>query len=115
MTNKGRFKKGQSGNPKGRPPVLLPEVQQAIDQSRNAVKTLILQELNQKDLVEWVRQVIERGTLDGDVAKLKMLLEIALGKLVDDPPEFPLTEEEKQLVLEWRRRKLERSIHNGAK
>lgn len=101
------FKKGHPGGP-GRPPVLLPEVQRAIDANRNAIKTGILKELDGK-VVDWIRTIIERGTLDGDVMKFKMLLELALGKMVDDPPDFPLNEEEKQLVLEYRRRKLELS------
>ncbi len=96
----------QKGNKlgKGRPPVLIPEVQKLIDANRNAIKTVILQELDGK-VVDWIRTVIERGTLDGDVLKFKMLLELALGKMVDEPQDFPLTEEEKQLVLEYRRRK----------
>ena len=54
------------------------------------------------------------GTInDGDVVKFKMLLELALGKMVDDPPDFPLSEEEKVLVLEYRRRKLEHAIGSG--
>lgn len=86
----------------------MPEVQKAIDANRNLIKTGILKELDGK-VVDWIRTIIERGTLDGDVIKFKMLLELALGKMVDDPPDFPLSEEEKQLVLEYRRRKLELS------
>ena len=98
------WKKGKSGNPKGRPPILLPEVQKAIDANRNAIKTGILQQLDGK-VIGWIDQIIERGINDGDVVKFKMLLELALGKMVDEPQDFPLTEEEKQLVLEYRRRK----------
>lgn len=98
------FKKGHKGGP-GRPPVLIPEVQRLIDANRNAVKTLILRELDGK-VVDWVRRIIEQGTGEGDAQRFKMLLELALGKMVDEPQDFPLSEEEKQLVLEYRRRKL---------
>lgn len=101
-----KWQKGQSGNPKGRTPVLLPEVQRAIEANKNAIKILILQEID-PHVKKWVQQIIEKGSLDGDVLKLRMLLEIALGKIVDDPPEFPVTEEEKLLILEFRRRKKE--------
>lgn len=103
------WSKGQSGNPKGRPPVLLPEVQKVIDANRNAMKVMILQKLEGK-VEAWVEQVIDKGSEDGDVIKLKMLVEMALGKMVDDPPEFPLSEEEKLLVLEFRRRKREQEL-----
>lgn len=102
----GRFKKGKSGNPKGRPPVLLPEVQRAIDANRNAVKVLILQKV-EKQAAAWIDRIIEQGVGEGDVVRFKMLLEMALGKLVDDAPEFPVSEEEKALILEYRRRKKE--------
>lgn len=108
----GKFQKGHKGGP-GRPPVLLPEVQKAIDANRNAFKVLVLQK-TEPFLNQWLESIIERGVLDGDVLKLKMLLEMALGKMVDEPPEFPLTEEEKILVLEYRRRKLERIANGGA-
>lgn len=105
--NNGRFKKGQSGNPKGRPPVLLPEVQGLIDQNRNSVRVAILEQVSPQ-VHAWIARIIEQGIGEGDVVKLKMLLEMALGKMVDDPPEFPVSEEEKLFILEYRRRKKER-------
>lgn len=101
------FKKGNKLG-KGRPPVLLPEVQRAIDANRNAVKVLILEKVENK-AAQWVDRIIEQGVGEGDVIRFKMLLEIALGKLVDEPPEFPVSDEEKLLVLEYRRRKKEQS------
>lgn len=98
------WKKGQSGNPKGRPPILLPEVQHAIDANRNALKVLILTKLEGR-VEEWVQNIIDQGIGDADIIKFKMLIELALGRMVDDPPEFPVSEEEKLLILEWRRRK----------
>lgn len=102
------FKKGKSGNPKGRPPVLLPEVQRAVDANRNALKVLILTKVESL-AGEWINRIIEQGIGEGDVVRFKMLMEIALGRLVDDPPEFPVTDEEKILILEYRRRKKEQS------
>lgn len=101
----GKFQKGWKGGP-GRPPVLLPEVQRAIDANRNAVKVLILEKVETK-AVQWIERIIEQGIGEGDVVRFKTLLEIALGKLVDEPPEFPVSEEEKLLVIEYRRRKKE--------
>lgn len=98
------FKKGQSGNPKGRPPVLLPEVQRAIDANKNAVKALILQRVESRTQ-DWIDKIISEGIAEGDVVRFKMLLEIAMGKLIDEPAEFELSDEEKLLVLEYRRRK----------
>lgn len=99
------FKKGNKHG-KGRPPVLLPEVQSAIDANRNAMKVVILQKLEGK-VTQWIDRIIEQGIGEGDVVRFKTLLELALGKMVDDPPEFPVSEEEKLLVLEFRRRKKE--------
>lgn len=103
------FKKGKSGNPKGRPPVLLPEVQKAIDANRNAMKILILSKLEGK-VSDWIDNIIAQGSESGDVIRFKMLLEMALGKMVDDPPEFAVSDEEKLLIKEFRRRKDERNV-----
>lgn len=106
---RGRVVKGGVLNPKGRPPIVLPEVQRAIDANRNALKVLILTKLEGR-VEEWVENIIVQGIGDADVVKFKMLIELALGKMVDDPPEFPLSEEEKLLILEFRRRKNDRVV-----
>lgn len=106
---KGQFKKGHVANPNGRPPIILPEVQRAIEANKNALKVVILGEMENK-AAEWIRRIIEQGIGEGDIVRFKTLLEIALGKLVDDPPEFAVSEEEKLLVLEFRKRKLEQSL-----
>lgn len=110
MDKNGRFKKGHKGGP-GRPPVLLPEVQKAIDANRNAVKVLILGKVEQQAEI-WIDRIIQQGIDEGDIVRFKMLLEIALGKLINEAPEFPVSEEEKLLVLEYRRRKKEMSGPN---
>lgn len=97
----GLFKKGNVANPKGRPKVILPELQTLIDANKNAFKAAIIEEVHPK-AVEWIRRVIEQGIAEGDAQRLKMLMEMALGKLVDEPQEFPLSEEEKIVVLKYR-------------
>lgn len=97
------FQKGQSGNPGGR--VALPkELRRAIDANREATKALILTSL-EPNLQACIDSVIANIIDDGDAMKLKTLLELAMGKMVEDAPEFPITEEEKMLVMEYRRRK----------
>lgn len=109
MARPGTFKKGNKLS-KGRPPVLLPEVQRAIDANKNAVKVLILDELNVLEggvprIRKIIRECLERIGNDGDAMKLKTILELALGKMVDEPEEFPVDSEERALVMEYRRRK----------
>ena len=100
------FVKGKSGNPKGRAPILLPEVQRAVEANRNAVKVLILQKV-ESQAEAWIERIIEQGVGEGDVVRFKMLLEMAMGKMIEDAPEFAVSDEEKVLVLEYRRRKKE--------
>lgn len=96
----------QPGNKlgRGRDPVIIPEVQMAIDANRNAIKVLILSRLEGK-VSDWIDQIIAAGTEEGDIIRLKMLIELALGKMVTDAPEFPVSDDEKALILEYRKRK----------
>jgi len=106
LKNLRKFKKGEVHNPNGRPKVILPELQKVIDGNRNSVKLMIIQKLD-STFETWLDNIIKQGCTYGDVNTLKMLLEMALGKMVEDPPDFPVNEEEKLLILEFRRRKKE--------
>lgn len=111
--NKGHFQKGHKLS-KGRPPVILPEVQAAIDQNKNALKIMILEEMNKLEqnvprIRLAIQQILERSINDGDAVKLKILLEIALGKIVEEPPEFPVSDTEKEIIITYRKRLAEQA------
>lgn len=109
----GLFKAGSKGGP-GRPPILLPEVQKAIDANRNAIKVLVLQKLDTK-VEQWIDRIIEQGIGEGDVNRFKILLEIALGKIIHENPQVELSPDESVLLTEYRRRKKEETeTKNGA-
>ena len=116
MTNKKSLKnlkpwtKGKSGNPKGRLPMIIPELQNLIEGNRASLKAMIIAEMETK-AAPWLRRIFEQGTGEGDVVRFKALLEIALGKLVEEPPEFPMSDEEKKVVLKYR----EWKVKEGAK
>ena len=100
---KNTFEPGHKKS-RGRPPVLIPEVQALIDQEKNVVKVEIIRQLKPK-VQAWIQSIIERGTLDGDAIKLKVLLELALGKLVKEGPtadEIELSEDEKDFIRKYR-------------
>ncbi len=69
---KHRFKKGQSGNPKGRPPVL-PEL-------KAAIANLLSQEKDGSTLLDGVLSALARKALKGDVRAAQELLDRGFGK-----------------------------------
>jgi len=116
---KGTFQKGnKAGVGHGRPPILLPELQKEINANKNAVKQLILVYLNLNEaqlavrqsapnmpMVEkWLGNIIEKGVLHGDAITFKALLEIPLGKLPEEKSDFDVSPEERELIIEYRRR-----------
>lgn len=46
---------------------------------------------------------IDKINLEGDIHKLKMLLELAIGKLPEDPQPFELTNDEQAMILKYRK------------
>lgn len=67
----------------------------------------ILQRLDAPDcqsIEGMLASCITTTKLQGDVDKFRKLLEIVFGKLPEDRPEFETTQEEKDLVIEYRRR-----------
>lgn len=112
-----QWKKGQSGNPRGLAPVLDSALRQEINRNKNAVRKLILLYLNMTErqlaerqgsqeipMVEKLLGVcIDKINLEGDIHKLKMLLELAIGKLPEDPQPFELTNDEQAMILKYRK------------
>lgn len=93
----------------GRPKIILPEVQKAIDLNKNALKVMILEEMNALEnkvpkVRMAVRQIIDRCINDGDAVKFKILLELVFGKMPDDPNYFEVSPEEKELIVRFRKK-----------
>lgn len=115
------FVKGQSGNPKGRPPNVVTGLTKTINQNKQALKLLVLSYLNlteeqirerqRRDDIPMIEkmlgQVIERIANDGDMVKLRMLLEIPLGKLPEEKDPLDLDSEETLMILTYRKKKEE--------
>lgn len=111
-----QWKKGQSGNPSGRRPLIEPELREEITRNKNGMRKLILLYLNMTEkqcadrqcqadipLVEkLLGSCIEKINLEGDIQKLKLLLELAVGKLPEDPQPFELSTEEQAMIMKYR-------------
>ena len=100
---KGRpFQKGQSGNPKGRPP-MPPELREIKKLSPGYIKVLIakLSRMTPDQMMEWMKgegaerdkpnnlevmlaSIIHKAVVDGDHAKLNFLLDRTIGKVVEE-------------------------------
>lgn len=111
------WKKGVSGNPTGRPG-LAPELRSSIESNKAALKALILHYFNMSEaqitfrqqtpdipfLEKIIGQCFEKTANDGNVDALRKLLEIVFGKIPEEPKEFDLSEEERELILTFRER-----------
>jgi hypothetical protein len=66
-----KFKKGQSGNPKGRPP---------LRDIKDVLKDLLSQEKNGTQLIDGLMSVVVNKALKGDLKAVDMLLSYTFGK-----------------------------------
>jgi hypothetical protein len=66
-----KFKKGQSGNPKGRPPIRDIKV---------VLQELLSQEKNGTQLIDGLMSVVVNKALKGDLKAVEMLLSYTFGK-----------------------------------
>lgn len=96
------FQKGNKLS-KGRPPILLPEVQEAIDKSKNEFRLAIISRV-EPHLIEWIDSIVAKGVEHGDVIKLRMLLEIVMGKIPEDHVQEDYTSQEKRVIELFRER-----------
>lgn len=108
--------KGKTGNPYGRPRILLPEIQRDIEKNKNVLKQMIIRYLGmtesqiqerQRDpeltfLERMLAQCMERVTNDGCVDGFRKLLEIPFGKLPEDDSFFQTTPEEQDIIMQFR-------------
>lgn len=114
--------KGVSGNPKGKKPLILPELQRELDSNKNKLKTLVLTYFNmtQDELTErqakpniqmielMLGQCFLKTAEEGCVDRFRKLLEIVFGKIPEEKREFEVSEAERTLVLEYRKRLAEK-------
>ena len=68
-----KFKKGQSGNPKGRPKSALRDI-------KDVLKDLLSQEKNGTQLIDGLMSVVVNKALKGDLKAVDMLLSYSYGK-----------------------------------
>jgi len=66
-----KYKKGQSGNPKGRPP---------LRDIKEVLKDLLSQEKNQTQLIDGLMSVVVNKALKGDLKAVEMHLSYTYGK-----------------------------------
>jgi len=71
--NLKHFKKGQSGNPKGRPKSALRDI-------KDVLKDLLSQEKNGTQLIDGLMSVVVNKALKGDLKAVDMLLSYTFGK-----------------------------------
>lgn len=113
--SKTTWKKGQSGNPNG-PPPLLPEVRQLMSQYKNEVKTLVAKVISmsitdfnhhsertdlsvaERLLCKCVQRIENDGYIDGYIK----LMELVTGRLVEEPQEFEISDKEKEVIIKFR-------------
>lgn len=106
---------------KGRPPALPPQLAHAVKYNRDAfrarlltyfsVPTSVLSNLDTSGLCILdgiIVEVLLKTKIEANGDMLKTLSELALGKLVTEPDEFPINEDEKRFVLHYRAMKLQR-------
>lgn len=70
---KHKFKKGQTGNPNGRPKGSLRDI-------KDVLKDLLSQEKNQQQLIDGLMSVVINKALKGDLKAVDMLLSYTYGK-----------------------------------
>jgi len=113
------FKKGQSGNPLGRKTIVPPELRSELDSNKILLKTLVLRYFNMTEFqigerqrnpeIPFIERILgqcfEKTANDGNVDAFRKLLEITFGKIPEAPDEFAITQEEKELIAEYRERK----------
>lgn len=112
------WSKGVSGNPKGRKPLILPELQRELDTNKAKLKTLVLTYFNMtqdqitfrqgKPDIPYIEvmlgQCFQKTAEEGCVDRFRKLLEIVFGKIPEEKHEFQVSEAERTLVLEYRKR-----------
>lgn len=114
------WKKGQSGNPKGRSPIVLPEVRKAIAESKNTIPIMVIRLLSmgEAEYAEYSRkqvqkierliiQCIDRIEIEGNTQALRFLLEMVFGKFAEDQPKDKTVDEQKATELYERVKVLE--------
>lgn len=118
-----KWKKGQSGNPKGRPPVLPPEVLRERKENQVALIRLIatytsltqeeaqrrMAQPNVPQIAEMVQGMINKAK-EGDVGCFKFLMEVMIGKIPEMTPDEELDQEDIEILARVKQIKEQKKI-----